>query len=147
MSIVRWSPFRDMLGIQDEMNRLFNAYFSRSSDPEGKSLVWHPFVDIFETDDEIKVVAEVPGMNKEDIKVSIQDNVLTISGEKKQDVEDTSKNYHRIERAWGTFERSFSLPMAVKVDKVNAAYKDGILTITLPKSEEAKPKEIDVSVT
>ena len=86
MSIVRWSPFRDMLGIQDEMKRLFNAYFSRSSDPEGKSLVWHPFVDIFETDDEIKVVAEVPGMNKEDIKVSIQDNVLTISGEKKKDV-------------------------------------------------------------
>jgi len=147
MSIVRWSPFRDMLGIQDEMNRLFNAYFTRSSDQEGKSLVWHPFVDIFETDNEIKVVAEVPGMNKEDIKVSIQDNVLTISGVKKQEADDTSKNYHRIERAWGTFERSFSLPMAVRVDKVNAAYKDGILTITLPKSEEAKPKEIDVSVT
>lgn len=145
MTIVRWKPFRDMLNIQDEMNRLFNAYFAQSPE-KGEDMVWHPFVDISESDDGITVTAEVPGMKKEDIKVSIQDNVLTLSGEKKQEKEDKDRNYHRIEGAFGVFERSFSLPVAVRPDKVKAAYKDGILTITLPKSEEAKPKEISVSV-
>lgn len=145
MTIVRWAPFRDMLNIQDEMNRLFNTYFAKSSDKE-EGMVWHPFVDISESNNEITVTAEVPGMTKEDIKVSIQDNVLTLSGEKKQEKQGKGKNYHRIERAFGVFERSFSLPVSVQSDKVKAAYKDGILTITLPKSEEAKPKEISVSV-
>ena len=145
MTIVRWAPFRDMLNIQDEMNRLFNAYFAQSPE-KGEGMVWHPFVDISESDDAIMVTAEVPGMKKEDIKVSIQDNILTLSGEKKQEKEDKGKNYHRIERAFGVFERSFSLPVSVQSDKVKAVYKEGILTITLPKSEEAKPKEISVSV-
>ena len=136
-----------MVNIQEEMNRLFNAYFSRSPERrEGKSLVLHPSVDICETEEEISVLVEIPGMKKEDIAVSIQDNVLTISGEKKQEEEKKDVNYHRVERMYGSFERSFSLPTAVQVDKIKASYKDGVLNVTLPKSEEAKPKEIDVSV-
>jgi len=144
---VRWSPVRDILNIQDEMSRLFNAFFTRTSDrTEGRTLSWSPLVDISETDDKIKVTAEVPGMKKDDIKISIQDNVLTLKGEKKQEKEEKDKNSHRVERAYGAFERSFSLPASVQTDKVKASYKEGVLTISLPKPEEAKPKEIDISV-
>lgn len=144
---MRWSPVRDILNIQDEMSRLFNAFFTRTSDrTEGRTLSWSPLVDISETDDKIKVTAEVPGMKKDDIKISIQDNVLTLKGEKKQEKEEKDKNSHRVERAYGAFERSFSLPASVQTDKVKASYKEGVLTISLPKPEEAKPKEIDISV-
>jgi len=129
------------------MSRLFNAFFTRTSDrTEGRTLSWSPLVDISETDDKIKVTAEVPGMKKDDIKISIQDNVLTLKGEKKQEKEEKDKNSHRVERAYGAFERSFSLPASVQTDKVKASYKEGVLTISLPKPEEAKPKEIDISV-
>ncbi len=144
---MRWSPVRDILNIQDEMSRLFNAFFTNTPDrTEGSTFSWGPLVDISETDDEIKVIAEVPGMKKEDIKISIQDNVLTLRGEKKQEKEEKDKNSHRVERAYGAFERSFSLPASVQTDKVKASYKEGVLTISLPKPEEAKPKEIDISV-
>ena len=147
ITLVRWSPVRDILNIQDEMSRLFNAFFTRTSDrTEGRTLSWSPLVDISETDDKIKVTAEVPGMKKDDIKISIQDNVLTLKGEKKQEKEEKDKNSHRVERAYGAFERSFSLPASVQTDKVKASYKEGVLTISLPKPEEAKPKEIDISV-
>ncbi len=147
MTIVRWTPFRGMLDIQDEMNRLFDSFRTRTSDDSGSGqLAWEPSVDIAENDDEIQVHAEVPGMRKEDIKVIIQDNVLTLRGEKRQETEDKKKNYHRIERIFGSFERSFSLPSTVQADKVKASYKDGILNIVLPKAEEAKPKQIDIAV-
>jgi len=147
MTIVRWTPFRSMLDIQDEMNRLFDSFRNRGTDESGSGqLTWGPSVDIAENDDEILVHAEIPGMKKEDIKIIIQDNVLTLKGEKKQETEDKKKNFHRIERTFGAFERSFSLPSAVQVDKIKAGYKDGILSIVLPKAEEAKPKQIDIAV-
>jgi HSP20 family protein len=148
MALIRWSPTRGMVGIQDEMNRLFNDFLSSAPGENAESGLsyWGPSVDISENDDEILLEAEVPGMNRDDIKITIQDNVLTLKGEKKQQAEKKGTNYHRIERSYGSFERSFSLPTSVQADQVKANYQNGILHVKLPKSEEAKPKEISVSV-
>ena len=147
MAITRWRPFRDMVSIQDEMNRLFDDFFGRPvTRPSWAEEAWCPCVDMSETKDNVIIKAEIPGMSKEDVKVSAQDNVLTLTGEKKQEKEEKDANYHRIERSYGSFSRSFTLPTSVQPDKVKATYKDGILRITLPKTEEAKPKEIPISV-
>jgi len=151
MTLVRWSPIRDLatelVDLQKEINRMFDRFFRGFEDEEEiRVTTWSPRVDISETDDEYIVRAEVPGVSKDDIKVTIKDNVLTISGEKKQEKEAKGENFHRIERVYGSFTRTFTLPGAVKVDKVEAKFKDGVLTIKLPKVEEAKPKEIEVKV-
>ena len=146
MAITRWRPFRDLISIQDEMNRLFDDFFERPvTRPEWTGGVWCPCVDMSETKDNVIIKTEIPGISKDDVKVSVQDNVLTLSGEKKQEKEKDA-NYHRIERSYGSFSRSFTLPTSVQPDKVKANYKDGVLNITLPKSEEVKPKEIPISV-
>ncbi|HVP35387.1 MAG TPA: Hsp20/alpha crystallin family protein, partial [Terriglobales bacterium] len=110
--------------------------------------IWSPNVDIAETKDEIVLSAELPGFKKEDIKLSVEDHTITLSGEKKSEYEkeDKKENYYRLERRFGSFTRSFALPTPVQADKVKASYKDGILKVTLPKSEEAKKKEIPISV-
>jgi HSP20 family protein len=127
-----------------EADRLFSDFINRGifrlSDE------WAPGVDVVETKDEVVVRAEVPGMTKEDISVTLQDNVLTLRGEKKQEQAENGATYHRVERMYGSFVRSFTLPTVVQADKVKAAYKDGVLTITLPKAEEVKPKEISITV-
>jgi HSP20 family protein len=147
MGITRWRPLRDLVSMQEEMNRLFDDFFGRPLvRAEGTEGVWSPSVDVSEDKDNVIVRAEMPGMKKEEVKISIQDNVLTLKGEKKQEKEEKDANYHRIERSYGSFSRSFTLPTAVKADKVKASYKDGMLNITLPKTEEAKPKEIPVSI-
>lgn len=105
-----------------------------------------PAVDISEKDDEYVLEAELPGMKKEDIHIDLKDGILTISGDRKYEREETRDNYNRVERCYGSFSRSFTLPDHVKVDRIDAAYKDGILTVTLPKGEEAKPKHIDVKI-
>lgn len=107
---------------------------------------WLPAVDLIEKDDEFVAKVELPGVSKDDVKITMQDNILTVRGEKKEEKETRQSNYHRLERSYGSFQRSFTLPNAVKADKVEAQYKDGILTITLPKSEEAKRKQIEVRV-
>jgi HSP20 family protein len=114
--------------------------------PEWTEGVWSPSVDVSETKDNVVIKAEIPGMTKDDVKISIQDNVITLKGEKKQEKEEKDANYHRIERSYGSFCRSFTLPAAVKADKIKATYKDGILNVTLPKTEEVKPKEIPINV-
>lgn len=147
MAITRWRPFRDLVSIQDEMNRLFDDFFGCPiTRREWTEEAWSPSVDVSETKDNVIINAEIPGMNKEDVKVSVQDNVLTLSGERRQEKEEKNANYHRIERSDGSFSRSFTLPTPVQPDKVKATYKDGILKITLPKTEEVKPKEIPISV-
>jgi HSP20 family protein len=147
MAIVRWRPFRDMVSIQDEMNKLFDDFLGRPlMRTEWSEGVWNPSVDISETKDNVLIKAEMPGLNKEDVKISMQDNMLTLTGEKKQEKEEKETNYHRVERSYGAFSRSFSLPTSVKNDKIRATYKDGILSITLPKTEEVKPKEIPISI-
>ncbi len=140
-----WSPFRDLVNMQREIGRVFDNLFS---DADGNPVVsdWAPRVDIMEHEDSYVIKAEMPGVNKNDVKITLHDNVLSIRGEKKQEREEKDANYHRVERSYGTFERQFALPTGVKSDKIDASYRDGILTIMLPKAEEAKPKEIEVKV-
>ncbi len=146
MTIVRWNPLRDLAGMQSEMNRLFDEFFTHGSENVDQPTVWSPMVDISETDDEIVLHAELPGLQKGDVSISLQDNVLSLEGEKKSTEEDREKSYYRLERSYGKFQRSFVLPAAVQGDKVKAKFKDGVLKVVLPKAEEAKPKQIDVAV-
>jgi HSP20 family protein len=132
--------------MQREINRVFGDFF-RSDDDQLRATSWSPAVDISENDDNFIVNMELPGVPKDNLKIKIELNVLTVSGEKKQEREDKQTNAHRIERSYGTFSRSFTLPSNVKNDKIDALYQNGILTITVPKAEEAKPKAIEVKVT
>ena len=151
MAIVRWRPFEDLMNIEEEISRFFDEFFgsrvpaSAAQQREG-SPAWVPRVDISETEDEIIVRADIPGMKKEDIKVTLADNVLTISGEKKIERDEKKENYHRVERVFGTFSRSFYIPTNVDASKITAKYNNGVLEVRLPKKEEAKPKEIPVNV-
>ncbi len=149
MAIVRWRPMRDLMSLQEEMNRIFDRFFGNlpAEDQEEMAVSdWYPDVDIVENKDEIVVKAELPGMKKDDIHISYKDGVLTLEGERKKEKEEKDVNYHRIERVYGKFCRSFQLPTVIQEDKINAEYKDGVLTIHLPKAEEAKPKEIEIKV-
>ncbi len=145
--IQKWEPFRELSGFQDEMNQLFEDFFgrlpSRRMFAEG---FWAPLMDIEETKDEILVKAELPGMRKEDVKIQINNDVLSITGERKREEETRDKTFHRIERAYGKFQRMIRLPAEVDPAKVKATYENGVLTIKLPKSEQAKPKEIAIEV-
>ena len=143
-SLTRWDPFADILGIQQEMNRLFDSFFGRTSTlTEG---VWTPLLDIYETKDHVVLKAELPGMKLEDIDITIVGDILTLKGERKREEEVKDENYYRVERAYGAFHRSIPLPSVVDTDQVKATYKDGVLEIKLPKKEETKTKEIKVEV-
>jgi HSP20 family protein len=154
MSLIRWNPARELatfpselFGIQREMNRMFdNVFRFDTRDDDAAFTAWTPAVDIAEHEDEYVVKVELPGVNKEDVKITLESNILTIRGEKKQEKETKKENYQRIERSYGSFQRSFTLPTTVKSEKIDAVYKDGILQIALPKAEEAKPKQIEVKV-
>lgn len=149
MAIVRWwDPLRDLSSIQDKMNQLFEDTFSRTRGRDealGKGM-WTPAVDIFETEDAVVVKAEIPGVERDQIAVEIKDGILTLHGERKFEKEVKEENYHRIERAYGTFHRSFSLPSSVDEEKISAKFKEGVLEVTLPKKEREKPKQIKVDV-
>ncbi|MDZ7316023.1 MAG: Hsp20/alpha crystallin family protein [candidate division KSB1 bacterium] len=144
MAIVRWRPFRELNTLQREMNRMFESFFRDFEEESGGELAWYPSIDVKETNDKVEVFAELPGMRKEDIKVSVRDNVLQISGEKKREEEEKDANYHRIERVYGTFSRTITLPAHVEIGKVEAYFKDGVLRLTLPKAEEEKPRQIEI---
>jgi HSP20 family protein len=154
MSLIRWNPARELaawpsgvFGIQREMNRMFDSFFNHGlQDEDSAQTAWTPAVDIAEHDDEYLVKVELPGVNKDDVKITLESNILTIRGEKKQEKETKKENYHRVERNYGYFQRSFTLPTAVKSDKIDASYKDGVLMVSLPKAEESKPKQIEVKV-
>lgn len=145
MAIVRWSPMREMLSVQDEMNRLLGDVFGRRSLEEG-TLPWQPPVDIEETRDAYIVRAELPGLRQEDIKITVEDNRLALRGEKRREAEESGTNYHRVERVYGQFERSFTLTHLVRSEKIEAVYKDGVLTVRIPKAEEARAREIQIKV-
>jgi len=142
-------PWRDFGTLQDRINRLFDQTL-RTFYPEGEEELergtWAPAVDIHETEDSFVVKADLPGMNKDDIQVDLKDSTLTLKGEKRFEDKVSKDNYIRIERAYGTFTRSFTLPQNVDADKIKAKYKDGVLEIILPKKEEAKAKQIKVEV-
>lgn len=145
MAIVRWRPFSELEQLRSQMDRLFDDFFGSATELESLTPGF-PLVDIKETKDDFIITAEVPGMSKDDIKISLSNNTLTIKGEKKQEKKEEDHNYHRIERRFGSFSRSFTLDAPVEADKIKATCKDGILTIVLPKKEESKPKEIPISV-
>lgn len=148
MALIRWDPFQEMSALQESMNRLFSDV--RAQAPvRGEEIVqgaWIPAVDIFETNEAIVLKAELPGITAQDISVEVKDNTLTLKGEKKFEKEVKEENYHRVERSYGSFQRAFTLPGTIHQEKVKAKFKDGILEITLPKVEEAKPKQVKVEI-
>ena len=148
MAIVRFDPFRELTTMQDRINRIFGEMYTRRGDDDILSRGdWIPPVDIFENDKhEIVIEAEMPGLNKEDIDLRVENNTLTLRGERKRESEVKDDQFHRVERVHGVFTRSFSLPATVDAGRVSADYKDGVLTVVLPMREEAKPRQIQVKV-
>ncbi len=148
MSIVRWDPFRDVSALQDRINRIFNESFGRSRDFEDEVSLydWRPPVDIYETGEGIVLKIELPGVNKGDVSVEVKDNVLTIKGERLLDPAIKDESYYRKERSFGKFNRSFSLQELIKPDLIKASFKDGVLTVEIPRPEEEKPKQVTVNI-
>jgi len=148
MLLTKWEPFKDLTSLQGRINRLFDDSLIRSRffDDDTLSGIWAPVVDVYETENEIVIKAEIPGVSKKDVNVELKDNILTLSGERKREKDIKEENYHGKERYYGAFRRSFGLPAHVEHEKVKARFKDGILEITLPKVEAAKPKKIEIGI-
>ena len=146
MKLAKWDPFREMEGMLDPYSRSLDWPFRGGRDLNLTGADWAPRVDITETDDAFCITAEVPGIKREDVKIDIVDHVLSIHGEHKQEKEEKGKKIHRVERFYGSFKRSFSLPKNVNEDKIDAVFKDGVLTLTIPKTEVKKPKAIEIKV-
>jgi len=143
MTLVRWDPFREIAALSDRLNRVLtdNPAFARGSDTYG---TWVPPVDIFERDDQLILRAELAGLNRDDIELSIENGVLTLHGERRREEGFDADNAHRLERIFGSFTRSFTLPTTIDAARIAATYKDGILEIVLPKSEISKPKKVQI---
>jgi HSP20 family protein len=141
----RWEPFRGASTLQEQVNRLFNDVLDRSSE-ESSLTSWAPAVDIYETEHELVVKADLPDVDAKDLDIRVENNILTIRGDRKFEKQVAEENYLRVERAYGAFSRSFSLANTVNSEAIKADYQDGVLTLTIPKREEAKPKQIKVNV-
>lgn len=147
MALVKYNPLRELRSMQEQMNKLLNVSWNHDvSGEDMKDGIWQPAVDIYETADSIVIKAELPDVDQKDIDVRIEDNTLILRGERRHEDEVKKENYHRIERYFGTFQRSFSLPTTVDQENVVAACDKGVLTITLPKKEETRPKQINIAV-
>ncbi len=150
MTLVRWDPFRDLEDVSDRLNWMFRRPApSRTNGANKETMIvadWVPSVDVSETEGEYQIKAEIPDVKKEDMKVTVENGVLTIQGERKYEKEEKGKKYHRVERSYGSFIRSFTVPDLVDEEKVKAEFKDGVLNLQLPKSQKAKPKAIEVTV-
>jgi HSP20 family protein len=152
MAIVRWEPFRDLLSLQDRMNRLFDESYrgtnrgANDADEWALGGSWAPAVDIYEQDGNLVMKAELPGVDPKSVDIRLENNTLTLQGERKLDKEVKQDSYHRVERSYGAFSRSFTLPSVVDQGSIKAEYKDGVLKLTLPKREEAKPRQIQINV-
>ncbi len=145
MDLIQWKPFREVSRLRNEMDRLWDDYFGsgrRALRPMEED--WMPAVDVSETGDKITIKAEVPGMEAKDIEINMVGDTLTIKGEKKLEREEKEENYHTVERSYGSFTRAMKLPATVDADKVEASYKNGVLTVVMPKKEEVKPKAIEI---
>lgn len=148
MAIVRWEPFRELANLQSSITKLFDESFRFPSTSElgGFTQGWTFPVDIKETDDSLVLKAEIPGLNREEIKINFNDNQLTIRGERKKEIKEEGERYLRVERSYGSFSRTFNVDLPVKPEGIKARYADGILEITLPKKEDVKPRQIDIEV-
>lgn len=144
MSVLRWDPFQDLLSLQDEMNRVFDRAYGQTTRDQA-TRAWAPALDIAERNDAYLVTVEVPGVNPDDIDVTLENNLLTIQGERHQAQDSADQRFHRIERAYGTFRRSVSLPSTVQADAIQASYDNGLLRLVVPKAEQAKPKKIAIT--
>lgn len=148
MSLTRWEPFRELEAMSTRLNRLLNQPFAAEAGENGGLTLasWTPAVDVQETDAEYLVKADLPAVKKEDVKVEIQDGMLSVSGERQQEKEEKGKRFHRVERAYGRFERRLTLPAEVDQKKIAAEFKDGVLQVHLPKSPAGRPQGIDIKV-
>ena len=155
MSIIRWNPLREASSWNNantctpfnrELDQMMNQFFRTDVVEDPNTTSWLPAVDIVEQENEYLVHLELPGVDKNNVKINIANSVLTIKGEKQTEKDEQGKNYHHKERLYGSFQRSFTLPTTVKADKIEATYENGVLSVVIPKAEEAKPKEIEVQV-
>ncbi len=146
MNLATWDPFRELEEMSGRLNRVFNRNLPTDQKEKLELIDWSPSVDILETAEDFQVKAELPEVKKEDVKVNVSDGMLRIEGERKFDKEDKTKKWHRVERFYGSFMRTFTLPEGVEADKVRAEFKDGLLTVRLPKSPKALPRTVDVKV-
>lgn len=146
MDLVPWKQFRDLSPFKKEMEDLFNRFFGEPSFPRFFSREWTPSADITETKDKLVVKVELPGLEAKDVNVTIAEDLLTIKGEKKSEEEEKDEQHHFVERYYGSFQRSFRLPVSVQKEKIEASFEKGVLKITLPKTEEARKKEIEIKV-
>jgi len=148
MKITRWDPFRELEDMSTRLNRFFGQAASRRLGDDGSEMLadWAPAIDVQETDGEYLISADLPAVKKEDVKVSVQDGILAVEGERRQEREEKGKKFHRIERSYGKFVRRLTLPTDVDQEKLAAEFKDGVLQVHLPKSVTAKPRSIDVAV-
>ena len=144
MSINKYDPFRELRGLQNEMNRVFMTNFPRGDESDLMRGAWSPQVDIFENQNQIVLEAELPGMKPEDVEISIENNILTLRGERKFEKKAEGDNFHRVERSYGSFTRSFTLPSTVSSENANAVFENGVLHLTLAKREETKPRRIEI---
>jgi HSP20 family protein len=148
MNLVRWNPFRELEEMSERLNRMFGREITPRKGEESLTTVdWIPSVDIVETEKEYTIKTELPEVKKEDVKVSVENHTLTILGERKQEKEEKGKKFHRIERSYGCFERSFNMPDDADEKKITAEFKDGVLNVHLAKSEMVKPKTVEVKAT
>jgi HSP20 family protein len=147
-TIVRWDPLKEMSTLQERMNRMFDDVWGRGRRPDEEFISgsWVPAVDVRETKDSLEIAAELPGMDPKNVEVSVDNGVLTLRGSRHFEKAAEGETYHRVERAYGAFERSFTLPTNVDPEKIQAAYRHGVLHLTVPKREEAKPKSISIKV-
>jgi HSP20 family protein len=144
MTIVRWEPLRELGSLQNEMNRLFNTVFD-TPQPAGSTLRrWMPAMDLVETDESFVLRADLPGLSEEDIKIEFEDGTLTVSGERKAEHESKSEGYYRVERAFGSFSRSLTLPQGIDPEAVTANFDRGVLEVRIPKPEQRKPRRIEI---
>jgi HSP20 family protein len=148
MAIVRWEPLRELSSLQNEMNRLFNTAFDAPATPGngGAMRRWVPAMDLLETADHFVLRADLPGLTQDDVNIELEDSTLTVSGERKSEHEDKQEGYYRVERAFGSFSRSLTLPKGIDADAVTASFENGVLEIRVPKPEERKPRRISIAV-
>jgi len=144
MALVRWDPIRELDSLQGDMNRLFDRFFDGRTNGNGASRRWIPAMDLVETEDHLVLRGDLPGLTEDDIDIEIKDNVLTVSGERKAENEEKGEGYHRVERAFGSFSRSLTLPRGVDPEGVAAKFDNGVLEVRIPKPAEAKPTRVQI---
>jgi HSP20 family protein len=144
MALVRWDPVRELDSIQGDMNRLFDRFVEGRPGDGGANRRWIPAMDLVESEDDLVLRADLPGMSEDDVSIEIKDGVLTISGERKAEHEEKGEGFHRVERSFGSFSRSLSLPEGIDPTKVDATFADGVLEVRVPKPEETKPTQVKI---